>query len=66
MPQRKTGIEMDILSIVTLDPNGTASKAGLALGDRIISVDGKPVVSQAELDSALRPELRGGTGVVVF
>ncbi|HXW20753.1 MAG TPA: PDZ domain-containing protein [Roseiarcus sp.] len=39
--------------VVAVTPGGLADRAGLRKGDVILSVDGRPIASQADLDSAL-------------
>jgi S1-C subfamily serine protease len=47
------------LMILTVEPGGPAEKAGVLLGDILISLDGKPLGEADDLQEALRPESVG-------
>jgi len=40
--------------LLEVDPKGPAGKAGLQVGDIVLSVDGKPVLSNAQFEAALK------------
>jgi S1-C subfamily serine protease len=42
--------------VVSVDPNGPAAKAGVLLGDVIVSFDGEPVAGLRSLFARLSPE----------
>jgi len=55
------GTEGDQVSIVGLTPNGPAAKAGIMVGDRLITIDGKTVPKgQGDAAVATARELFGG------
>lgn len=65
MPQQQGQDEYSApTTISTLSPGSAAEKSGLKVGDRIKEIDGKPIVSQAQLKQALGSKYDGDTVVV--
>lgn len=55
----------DTARIEEVIPNGPAEKAGLLTGDRIISVDGTPIVGTDITDKGIQRKIRGEKGTKV-
>ncbi len=53
-PLRDFGLMMNLGPITAIQKNSPAEKAGLQIGDRIISIDGKPIGNPFTLESRLR------------
>jgi len=56
---KAAGGQEDGVVVVALQPDGPAQKAGIALGDVLIQLEGKPVTSPGELISLLDPDKVG-------
>src|SRR5262249_56451040 len=50
------------LIVVSVEPDGPGSKAGVLLGDVIVALDDKAVSNVHELQACLEPDLIGGAG----
>lgn len=53
-PLQKMGIEFPELFLAALEKDAPAAKAGLQVGDRLISIDGKPVESFDQVATIIR------------
>jgi serine protease Do len=54
------------VKIVNVDPNGLGASKGLASGDVILQVSGKPVTSPAEVKSAIATAKKDGKNSVLM
>jgi len=55
------GAAADALTIDFVEPDGAAASAGLRVGDVIVAVDNIPVLTQSQLDTALKGRRPGDT-----
>jgi len=62
--QRAAGQQASGLLIVRVEPDSPASRAGLLLGDVLISIDGKPVADTDDLQAHLAGDRVGATVAV--
>uniref|UniRef100_A0A7S4M9X4 PDZ domain-containing protein n=1 Tax=Prymnesium polylepis TaxID=72548 RepID=A0A7S4M9X4_9EUKA len=53
-PIHDTGSAVEPPTVTALHPNGQAAAAGLRLGDRVISINGRPLTSALQAAEALR------------
>jgi S1-C subfamily serine protease len=52
--RRMLGVQLDEMTVIEVDDDSVAHKAGIKEGDEILKIDGKKVTDRTELTRALR------------